>query len=177
MSHVNQLAIPLDRDRFLRSLLGELASVLEETVGTEEAAGYVSLVGAALGRQIEAHYRDAGGVETLDRNTVEQVLVDLKRRIGGGFSIDSVEEDRIVLVNTHCPFGDMVIGRPSLCMMTSNVFGHITANNLGYARVDIDRAIARGDGGCRVVVHLRPANDHEPRVGREYLGPRTVSAE
>ena len=34
-------------------------------------------------------------------------------------------EDRIVLGNRRCPFGEKVLGRPSMCMMTSNVFGSI----------------------------------------------------
>ena len=64
--------------------------------------------------------------------------------------------DRVVLGNRKCPFGRNVEGRPSLCMMTSNVFGRIAAENLGYSRVRIDEAIARGDAGCRVVIELRP---------------------
>jgi hypothetical protein len=36
-------------------------------------------------------------------------------------------------------------------MMTSNVFGSIAAENLGDAKVVIDRAIARGDKECKVI--------------------------
>ena len=52
--------------------------------------------------------------------------------------------------------------------MTSNVFGSIAAQNLGYARVEIEQSIAAGDPGCRVVVHLRPAPEAELHA-REYL--------
>ena len=51
------------------------------------------------------------------------------------------------------PFAEKVVGRPALCMMTSNVFGSIAAENLGYAKVVLEQAIARGDSGCRVVVY------------------------
>ncbi|MEQ9315309.1 MAG: methanogen output domain 1-containing protein, partial [Henriciella sp.] len=75
---------------------------------------------------------------------------------------------RVVLANRQCPFGAYVEGRPSLCMMTSNVFGTIAASNLGYANVEIEKSIARGHSGCRVVVNfLQP--DTPPR-GREYFG-------
>ena len=91
---------------------------------------------------------------------------DLKRRIEGDFYIIEENETRIVLGNRACPFGDKVIGRPSMCMMTSNVFGHIAAENLGYAKVELARTIALGHPECRVIVHLRP---DETAEGREYF--------
>ncbi|BDA83784.1 hypothetical protein Sa4125_13260 [Aureimonas sp. SA4125] len=160
--------IPLERDVFLRSLLRELAGTLEDVVGIDEAAGYISIVGGAIGDQINQTYRQSLGVKNLTRDQVAAVLVDLKRRIQGDFYIIEEREDSIVLGNNACPFGQFVEGRPSLCMMTSNVFGSIAAENLGYARVDIDKAIARGDPGCRVVVHLKPADTPDPHA-REYF--------
>ena len=73
-------------------------------------------------------------VTVLSRRQLAEVLVDLKRRIEGQFYIIEESDDRIVLGNCACPFGDKVIGRPSMCMMTSNVFGVIAAENLGYAK-------------------------------------------
>jgi predicted ArsR family transcriptional regulator len=162
--------LALERDIFLRTLLRELAGTLEEIVGLDEAAGFISVVGARMGRDLDLAYRDALGCPTLDREQVAEVLVDLKRRIEGGFSIERVADDRIVLVNTACPFGDKVLERPSLCMMTSNVFGSITADNLGYAKVELEETIARGDGGCRVTVHLGPTAAALDAEGREYFG-------
>lgn len=78
-------------------------------------------------------------------------------------------EDRIVLGNRRCPFEDKVVGRPALCMMTSNVFGGIAAENLGYAKVEIQQAIARGDAECQVVVHLRQTPECDAADGREYV--------
>jgi hypothetical protein len=76
-----------------------------------------------------------------------------------------------VLGNRACPFGDQVIGRPALCMMTSNVFGSIAADHLGYARVELQETIAQGSAGCRVVVHLdRPPGDVAVD-GIEYFKP------
>jgi hypothetical protein len=53
-------------------------------------------------------------------------------------------------------------------MMTSNVFGHIAAQNLGYSAVDLEQTIAEGHPGCRVVVYLRPS-DAVPSSAREYF--------
>jgi predicted ArsR family transcriptional regulator len=162
--------IGLERDVFLRTLLRELSGTLEEVVGLEEASGFISVVGARIGHQLDVGYRDALDAPELTRDQVADVLVDLKRRIEGDFAIESVDADRIVLVNRACPFGDKVVGRPSLCMMTSNVFGSIAADNLGYAKVELQETIARGDGGCRVTVHLRPTVASLDADGREYFG-------
>lgn len=144
----------MDKDTFLRSVLRELVGLLEQTVGEREAEAYVNYVGISLGRVLNADYRTSFSVDSLDVPQVASTLVDLKSRLDGGFSIESIDDQKMVLVNTACPFGDKVIGRPSLCRMTANVFGHIAAENLGYARVRIDNAIARGDPGCRVLVFL-----------------------
>lgn len=167
-SDVSEAKLPLDRDLFLRSLLRELAGTLQDVVGMEEASGYISVVGGAIGEQIDTAYKHAIHVDRLNREQVSAVLVDLKKRINGEFYIIEEREDRIVLGNSACPFGAMVEGRPSLCMMTSNVFGFIAAQNLGYARVNIEESIAQGHSGCRVVVHLRPADEPEPSA-REYF--------
>lgn len=97
------------------------------------------------------------------------MLVDLKRRIQGEFFIIEEDDEKIVPGNRACPFAEKVVGRPALCMMTSNVFGSIAAENLGYAKVVLEQAIARGDNGCRVVVYLKPSETAQQATGREYF--------
>lgn len=167
-SPLTQANVPLNRDTFLRSLLRELAGTLEDVVGLEDASGYISVVGASIGRQIDSAYKSEINVDKLSRDDIANVLVDLKRRIEGDFHIIEADETKIVLGNNACPFGEYVDGRPSLCMMTSNVFGTVAANNLGYANVVIEKAIARGDAGCKVIVNL--VQPDEAPEGREYFG-------
>jgi predicted ArsR family transcriptional regulator len=159
----------LDRDVFLRRLLRELAGVLEEVVGLQEAEGFVALVGQRMADWMDAGYRQAYGVDNLSAQEVGEVLVDLKRRIEGGFRVVSVTDEAILLVNDRCPFGELVRGRQSLCQMTTSVFGTISAENLGYARVQIEEAIAAGDPGCKVRIHLRPAPPGEHLPGAEFV--------
>ena len=166
-NQVAHLDLRLERDVFLRTLLRELSGTLQDVVGLDEASGYISVVGAAIGEQIDEEYRRALAVDRLTREQVADVLVDLKRRIEGDFYVLEETEDRIVFGNRACPFGDRVRDRPSLCMMTSNVFGYIAAQNLGYAGIGLERTIAQGHPDCRVVVSLRPASDPEPNA-REY---------
>ena len=113
-------------------------------------------------------YKSALGTEQLDRAQVTNTLLDLKRRIKGDFYVIEEDDEKIVFGNRTCPFAEKVEGRPSLCMMTSNVFGHIAAENLGYAKVELQETIAKGDGGCRVVVYTKQNDESEQADGREY---------
>ncbi|GAB2622362.1 methanogen output domain 1-containing protein [Streptomyces capparidis] len=168
VSQVADADIGLDRDVFLRTLVRELATSLEAVVGLEEASGYISLVSQGVGNQINDSYTRALAVDRLDREQVAEVLVDLKQRIQGDFYIVEQDDERIVLASRSCPFAEKVVGRESMCMMTSNMFGTIAARNLGYAKVELQETIARGHGRCRVVVHLVPDKQAEEAVGREY---------
>ncbi len=165
---VEELPIPLERDVFLRTLIRELAGTLQDVVGLEEASGFVSVVGQRVGDQINESYKAALGVPSLSQTQVADVLVDLKRRIRGDFFVIEQDAEKIVLGNRACPFAEKVVGRPSMCMMTSNVFGVIAAENLGYSKVVLEETIAEGHPGCRVVVHLKPTPGAEAAKGREY---------
>ena len=161
--------VAIERDGFLRLLIRELSGALQDVVGLEEASGLISIVGQRMGEHINCSYKKALAVSGLSRQQVAEVLVDLKRRIKGDFYIAEQDESKIVLENRCCPFGDKVHGRPALCMMTSNVFGVIAAENLGYAKVSIEDSIAAGAPRCRVVVYLRPDDEAEQAPGREYF--------
>lgn len=167
---IHALPIPLERDLFLRTLIRELAGTLQDVVGLDEASGFVSIVGQRVGEWLDTAYREHAGVSKLTRSQVAEVLVDLKARINGEFSIRSESAEVLEFSNSRCPFEDKVAGRPSMCMMTSNVFGTIAAENLGYAKVELRKTIANGDGCCQVAVHLRPTATASACEGREYFG-------
>ncbi len=158
----------LTKDIFLRQLLRDLAGTLEEVVGLPEAEGFVSVVGSSIGATLDKAYRQALQVDYLDQSTLGQVLVDLKRRVDGDFRVIHEDATTLVLANRRCPFGDKVLNRPSLCMLTSSLFGTIAAENTGYARVEVIDAIARGNTGCTIAIHFVPAPQSDER-GHEYF--------
>lgn len=166
---LDDLPIELERDLFMRTLLHELSGTLQDVIGLKEASGFISVVGQRMGDQINDLYRVALNKTELTQPEVSAVLVDLKRRIQGDFYIIEETDEKIVLGNRRCPFGDKVLERPALCMMTSNVFGVVASENLGYAKVSIEEAIATGGNGCRVVVYLQPTEESEAADGREYF--------
>jgi predicted ArsR family transcriptional regulator len=163
-----QLDLPVDRDSFLRALLGNLADALEGVIGLRDASGFVSIVGQRIGEDLSENYRKALHKKRLSRAEVAEALVDFERRIHGDFYVIEQDDEKIVLGNRACPFAERVYGHPSLCMMTSGTFGVIAAQNLGYARVDLEKMIAQGHRGCRVVIYLKPPADSARGEGREY---------
>lgn len=166
---VSLAAVPLERDVFMRTLIRELSGTLQEVVGLEEASGFISIVGQRMGEQINQSYLQALQLERLDRHQLAAMLVDLKQRIQGDFYVLEETDERIVFGNRACPFAEKVLGRPTMCMMTSNVFGSIAARNLGYAKVVLEQTIASGAPGCRVVVYLRATSAAHAAEGREYF--------
>lgn len=164
-----ELGIPINRSAYVRDVLGYLVETLESVVGAADASGFVALVGRRLGEEIDLLYREAIGRAKLSRAEVADVLVDMQRRLGGDFYVFEQDDKRIVLGNLACPFADRVRGHASLCMTTSSLCGVIAAQNLGYARVEIENAIAHGDAACRIVIHLVPPPPGAPVNGREYF--------
>lgn len=166
---LTDLNVELNRDVFMRTLIRELAGTLQDVVGLEEASGFISVVGQNMGCQINQEYKAALQTATLTRQQVAAVLIDLKRRIAGDFYLIEQDEEKLVFGNRICPFAEKVADRPAMCMMTSNVFGAIAADNLGYAKVELQETIALGYPGCRVVVHLQLTPAAAACTGREYF--------
>jgi predicted ArsR family transcriptional regulator len=158
----------VDRDAFVRTILSNLVASLDDVIGGHDARGFVSVAGQAVSAQLDARYRAALGVDRFDRATVAEVLVDLERRIHGDFHVISQDDDRIVFGNRACPFAEQVHGRPTLCMITSTVFGRIASEHLGYAKVELQETIAEGHGRCSVAVHLKSGPGTDAVPGRVY---------
>jgi len=167
------------RESFLRALVVQLAQAVERTGGPDQAERAVSQVGADVGGQMEQEYRLA--FDVVGRMTALEVadcLVRLKAAIDGGFGVTELTEERIVLVNTSCPFGPAVQQAPALCRMTSSVFGGIAARNSpdGRAAIVLEERIAVGDAHCRVVVHLTAAPPEVAPYAHEYRSPQPFEA-
>ncbi|KQX65781.1 ATP-binding protein [Angustibacter sp. Root456] len=165
------------RESFLRALVVQLSQAVEHTAGPDVGEEVVAQVGIAVGGQMEAEYRLAQEVVgRLSPDQVADCLVRLKHAIDGDFSVVEVTDERIVLANTRCPFGDAVRRAPALCRMTSSVFGGIAARNSdGEAAVVLEERIAVGDPGCRVVVYLGPPQDDARPFLHRYRQPATVT--
>ena len=161
------------KESFLRALVVELAQAVEGTQGPDVAEALVAQVGTNVGSRMEESYRTARSVTgRLTPQQMADLYVRLKGAIGGDFYVIEADEQRIVLGNRRCPFGDVVRRQPGLCRMTSSVFGGIAARNTGAAAVVLEERIALGDPECRVVVWLDGTAADRPRGAHFYAHPR-----
>lgn len=146
------------RESFLKALVVEVANAVELENGPAAAEAVVARVGASVGQRMEQAYRqeqDVNGPLSVDRIT--ELALGLKRAIGGDFYVISADDDKIVFGNRVCPFGNSVKLAPSLCRMTSSVFGGIAARSSGRdVAVHLEERIAVGDPECRVVLWFNP---------------------
>lgn len=155
------------RESFLRALVVQMASVLENEAGPAAAEAMVAAVGTGVGMKMEEAFRSKRDLldGPLDVDSIAELLVHLKRRIDGDFFVIEANERRIVLGNRRCPFGDAVRQAPSLCRMTSSVFGGIAARSSGGSAVHLEERIAVGDPQCKVTIWLeQPPIEIEPEI-------------
>lgn len=145
------------REQFLLAVAVNLAQRIEYHAGPDEATSLINEVGTQVGYEFEKSYRWDNGIEgPLTNEQMADLFVELKAAIDGDFYVIEIDDGRIVLGNNKCPFGKVVQTAPSLCQMTSAVFGGIASRNRGDSRVKLDERIAVGDPGCRVVVEFSP---------------------
>ena len=161
------------KEAFLRALVVQLSQSIERAAGPDAGEDAVTQVGLTVGGQMEAAYRRAH--DLVDRLTPAQLAdcyVKLKHAIDGRFRIVEIDDSRIVLENTRCPFGNAVRKAPALCRMTSSVFGAIAARNRDdSASVVLEERIAVGDPGCRVIVYLGDPPPDVARFAHHYPSP------
>ena len=94
----------------------------------EEPGYYIEHIGLAAGPCFEAVSRQQLGLrDSIDLDQYADIILSIKNQIGGNFSRASSNPRVVRVVNTCCPFGDMVREAPELCRMTSSVFGGIAA--------------------------------------------------
>ncbi|MVF23079.1 AAA family ATPase [Methylocaldum sp. BRCS4] len=161
---------------FLQTFVIELMDACE-AAGTTQAEQLIERIARSAGRFFEEAFRAEYAFEqALDRQRYADLIIGLKNKIGGNFSLVSSDAECIRVVNTRCPFGDGVKNTPKLCRMTSSVFGGIAARNFGYAKVVLEKRIALNHDGCEVAIYFdkEAARDRE---GIEYRDYPEVTAE
>lgn len=133
-----------------------------------DSTSHIERIGLAASSCLEDASRQQLGLpESIDHDQYADVIINLKNQIGGNFSRGSSEPGTIRVVNSRCPFGDMVKEAPELCRMTASVFGAIAARNFGYAKVELRKRIATNDPMCDVRIYTDPQAARD-KAGDEY---------
>ena len=146
---------PLNPVSFLQTFITQSVKVGEQRCGGRTGTlNYIEHVGLAASHCLEASARTClGYTGPIDAGQYADLIINLKNQIGGNFSRSSGPPGSIQVVNSRCPFGEMVKEAPELCRMTASVFGGIAARNFGYGKVELKKRIALNDGHCEVCIY------------------------
>ena len=74
---VSNLDIPLERDVFMRTLIRELSNTLQKVVGSDQASGFISVVGQVMGKQMDNQYRQALNLSSATQSIIKTQQSDL----------------------------------------------------------------------------------------------------
>ena len=140
---------------FLQTFVLELMNLRAESE-SRDGEQLIERIAQSASRFFEEAFRAETGEDALDRDRYIDLIIGLKNRIGGHFSVLSADAGCVHVISSRCPFGEGVRHSPELCRMTSSVFGGIAARNFGYAKVELKERIALGHAQCSVLVHLNP---------------------
>jgi DNA-binding NtrC family response regulator len=167
----NALLSELSPISFLQMFVTQSVKLAGQRAAERAGEGYdpIQYLGLTASGCLEAHARQRLDLpREVSRDQYAKLIIEIKNRIGGGFSQMSGEGGAVRVENCRCPFGDMVKEAPELCRMTSSVFGGIAARNFGYAKVALRRRIANGDGRCEVLIYTDRAEASD-KHGDEYV--------
>ncbi len=158
--------------------------VAESTLDPETQGA--ATVAIALATAIEAHpsasapqaaaiagalIANAGvGDDQLSGETVAESFVRLHAALGSEAYVVAVDDDRVELAVTRCPFVSPQGAGSSLCHVSSGLAGQLAAKVHGKATVLLDETLVSGDPECHLQVLLRP-EDTEKGEGQPYYWP------
>ncbi len=149
-------SLRLDQVSFLQSFIAHSIRAAEQHCfkSAQQKRTYIEHLGLASSHCLEAVARQQLGLSgEITPEEYAAVILNIKNRIGGEFSREPSDPGVIRVRNERCPFGETVSQAPELCRMTASVFGAIAARNFGYAKVELRKRIATGDGSCDVCVY------------------------
>lgn len=158
-AHLNPLS-------FLQTFI-TLSLSLSKKSGTD-LDNNIEQLGFSAGCCFETAYKQEFNINgTMNHDKCAEMIIEIKNKIGGNFSRTSSDPNTIRVINTRCPFGNVIKQTPELCKMTSSVFGGIVARNFGYAKVVFRQKIATGNRNCDVQI-FTDLSDCADYAGDEY---------
>jgi PAS domain S-box-containing protein len=143
----------------LREVVNTLIPLLmRRSLPEDERKKLVSVLSEKLERAMYQNYFGNGG--TKDLRTVGVGITEMFNDLGGQFD-SVVEDDRIIITASKCPWENGIHRNPANCMLTKALITRFAVRALGNARVSVVQTLANKDGRCQVTVHRldRPPND------------------
>ncbi|MBW2980078.1 HTH domain-containing protein [Candidatus Woesearchaeota archaeon] len=157
MAKLWYVPVDLNKENFLNKLVIQIAANSDDKKAIKSAA-------SKMADHIVELYKGYYGIDKLNFDQVVEAIEDAQEKIGGKAEVIEKADKHLTLKCTKCPFGDNVKLCRHLCYVTSNILGKLASKNLGYAKVNIKKAIAQGADHCLVEVYLKEGKEE----GKEF---------
>jgi predicted ArsR family transcriptional regulator len=147
---ISEMQLPLRGDDLLLSLLGRALDRLPY----DEAEAIAEEVGEEYGRAMAE--RLTGDALVTGRRSLRSAMQAVADALTAhGFAAHAEGRERLRIINTHCPFGDVATDHPVICAVDRGmVKGMLAALVDGDDALDVvtERSVARGDTFCSTAV-------------------------
>jgi predicted ArsR family transcriptional regulator len=147
---ISEMQLPLRGDDLLLSLLGRALDRLPY----DEAEAIAEEVGEEYGRAMAE--RLTGDALVTGRRSLRSAMQAVADALTAhGFAAHAEGRERLRIINTHCPFGDVATDHPVICAVDRGmVKGMLAALVDGDDALNVvtERSVARGDTFCSTAV-------------------------
>lgn len=135
---LSEQAITMNRVEVLRVMFTDLAALLNDIVGTDNAESIICTVGEKFGAKLAAA-AIGQPVPAAGIHRALAIIQNLTESCGGLVSVRSLSENKLVLRFDVLPFADEQGGHASeaLSVAMISAVGRVVADQTGYARLTI----------------------------------------
>ena len=155
-------------DLFEKSLCGIMATMgmlLHPTIIQQS----LRRIGAKIGRDVASEYQRTHTVgRPFSREDFVRCIEHLGESWGCGYRKVEEETDRIEFCVGTCPLADAATQYPDICELENGIFGGIAGDELGFAKVCVNRSNGASPKYCRILVHITQTKRNLAAEGSVY---------
>jgi PAS domain S-box-containing protein len=124
--------------------------LMKRSLPEAERTRFISTLSDKLEQALYEDY--LGGKKSVDLKTLGSGIAEMFNDLGGEFNSE-VEQDRLVITASKCPWENGLHRNPANCMLTKAIITRFAVRAWGNARINVSQTLANKDGCCRVTVH------------------------
>ena len=124
--------------------------LMKRSLPEAERTRFISTLSDKLEQTLYEDY--LGGKKSVDLKTLGSGITEMFNDLGGEFNSE-VEQDRLVITASKCPWENGLHRNPANCMLTKAIITRFAVRAWGNARINVSQTLANKDGCCRVTIH------------------------
>jgi len=147
----------LDRHSFIAFQIASIAMTCRKLFSEQVSEVLFKTFAKAFAKRLVELYSHEWKIKSWTPQLVADALSDLEGRIDGECHVELVNQSKIIMKMTRCPFGNELAESTggSLCQIEKHVSGAIVENaSFPIRKLTLDISIGRGDRSCLIVIEL-----------------------